>query len=388
MIRPPHCQSRGPRRRRPGCHGWPLAAWLPLWLACVPAAAPPPLDPPAEVAPRAAAPSQATPALPLLPPRYAAAAEYAAERAGVALLVIEAGEVVVETGQNGGSVDAPRPLFSGTQSFWGVLAMAAQQDGLLDLDEPVVRTLPEFDRDPWKRDVTVRQLLSFTSGLESGFIPLRREAPSSWYRRALTLDMISRPGERFQYGPSHLFVFGELLRRKLEPTGEDPLDYLTRRLFDPIGLHVSGWARDEAGNPDLPSGAVLRPREWAKFGALLRDRGRVGEEQVVPRDALEACFRGSEAQPAYGLALWLNVAHEGAQGTAAGGTPGGRRADPVFYPGELPDLVIAAGAGNQRLYVSRAADLVVVRFGEPDRTWTDEAFLSRLPRAGPEPEPR
>jgi CubicO group peptidase (beta-lactamase class C family) len=313
----------------------------------------------------------------VLPERYRAAARYSEERGGRALLVLEGTQIVVETGQNGHAADAPHPLYGGTKSFWGVLAAAAAQDGVLEIDEAVVTTLPEFRDDPWKRSLLVRHLLDFTSGLESGVRGLARDLAPDRYARALELQMVASPGERFQYGPSHLFVFGVLLKRKLPSGTADPLEYLTRRIFEPIGLQVEAWSRDEAGNPDLPTGAVLRAREWAKFGILVRDRGRWQGRPVVDSGHLDACFEGSVPQPRFGLALWLNVPDRPDLGAPRSAAADGRGAD-VFYPDGLEDLVVAAGSGNQRLYVIPSADLVAVRFGVPDRDWRDREFIDHL----------
>lgn len=323
----------------------------------------PPLAPSSAVAPTPAAE----------PARYQLAADYSAARSGHVLLVLRGEEVVLEAGQNGHAPDEPHPLDSASECFWGLLAMAADSDGLLDIDEPVALTIGEFAEHPWKREIRIRQLLHFTSGLEPGVLALRRDRTPNLYQRAIALEMVSRPGERFQYGPSHLFVFAELLRRKLAGRRADPLDYLKQRILDRIGLAVSSWDRDDAGNPDVAFGAHVRAREWAKFGILLKNRGVWRGETRVPPAAVEAVLQGSAASPEFGLALWRNVPREEAGGNRSRSVPA-----PTFYPDGLPDMVVAAGVGNQRLYVIPSLDLVVVRFGDVDRRWRDQEFLGLL----------
>lgn len=323
--------------------------------------------------------SAVAPRLPEEMARYQLAAAYSAARSGHVLLILQGEEVVLEAGQNGHTLDEPHRLHSASESFWGLLAVAADADGLLDIDEPVALTIGEFERHPWKRDIRIRQLLHFTSGLKPGVQVLRPDRTPNLYERALALEMVSRPGERFQYGPSHLFVFAEVLRRKLASRRDDPLDYLEERILDPIGLAVADWDRDDAGNPDVAFGAKLKAREWAKLGILLKNRGMWQGQTAVPPEAVAAVLQGSAASPAYGLALWRNVAREEAGGNRSRSVP-----PPTFYPEGLPDMVVAAGVGNQRLYVIPSLDLVVVRFGEPDRRWRDQAFLARLVDGAPE----
>jgi CubicO group peptidase (beta-lactamase class C family) len=305
--------------------------------------------------------------------RYQLAAEYSAARSGHVLLILQAEEVVLEAGQNGHLAGEPHPLYSASESFWGLLAMAADSDGLLDIDEPVSFTIGEFEEHPWKRDMRIRQLLDFTSGLEPGVQALRPDETPNLYERAIALDMVSRPGERFQYGPGQLFVFAEVLRRKLASRGADPLDYLKERILDRIGLAVAEWDRDDAGNPDVAFGAKLSAREWAKLGILLKNRGVWQGRTAIGSEAVAAVLQGSAASPEYGLALWRNLPRETAQSGRSAAGP-----DRTFHPDGLADMVVAAGVGNQRLYVIPSLDLVVVRFGEVDRHWRDQEFMSRL----------
>jgi len=353
------------------------AAALAVLAACSsPGIAPPEPDgAPADPGP-AAKSSPATAAVAPRPnaevARYQLAADYSAERSGHAVLILQAEEIVFEAGQNGRAADEPHPLYSASESFWGLLAVAADDDGLLDLDEPVTFTLPEFEDDPRKRDVRIRQLLNFTSGLEPGTGVLRADRTPNLYERAIALGMLYGPGEHFQYGPSHIYVFGEVLRRKLATQDDDPLDYLEERILAPIGLAVADWGRDDAGNPDVAFGAVLAAREWAKLGILLKNRGVWQGEEKIAAGGVRAALQDDSGSPEFALTLWRNTSGE----NAGGSSPRSRQA-PAFYPG-LPGMLVAAGVGNQRLYVIPSLDLVVVRFGAVDRRWRDRAFLARL----------
>lgn len=294
--------------------------------------------------------------------RLREAAAYSAGRKGISMLVIIDGHIVFEDYPNGGSAGRAHELASGTKSFSGVMAVAAAQDRLLALDERVSKTVTEWQRDSRKLKITLRQLLSLTSGVESSIEAGRVPA----YAEAIQVPAVSAPGQKFVYGTQPFQIFGEVMLRKLASRGEDPLDYLTRRIFDPIGLEVGGWRRGTDGNPHLPSGAWLTARDWAKFGELVR-RGGVWEgKRILDRALLDQCFQGTPANPAYGLTWWLN----------RNVPPALRRTIPLLQRTGLGqqdlwaergiprDLVMAAGAGDQRLYVSRERKLVVVRQAE------------------------
>lgn len=298
---------------------------------------------------------------------------YSARHGGRALVVVEGNEVVLAVGQNGDTVDQAYPLYNASQSFWGPLAIAAEIDGLLDLDERVSATIEEFADVDLKKEMRVGHLLHYTSGLEAGFRPLLQEKPKNLYERALTLVMVAPPGKRFQYGPSHLAVFGEILRRKLAPESSDPLSYLQTRLLDPIGLKISDWERDADGNANLAGGAKLTAEEWATFGILIRDRGVWRGETVLETSRFEACFRGSEAEPRFGMTLWLNPPAPDREGDE----DPLEEQQPLFHE-RLSDLVVARGINNQRLVTIPSLNLVVARMGKRDRSWRDRDFIKLL----------
>ncbi len=312
----------------------------------------------------AAAACAATPAFAQENP-FAAAAAYSAERRGVSLLVMQRGRVLFEDYPNQGGPSRGWELASGTKSFTGIMAAAAVQDRLLEWDEPAAETLREWRGDE-RRRITIRHLLSLTSGIGGG----RLGRPPN-YADAIALPALAPPGERFAYGPAPFQIFGEIMRRKLNG---DPLAYLQRRIFDPLATAPTHWRRGRDGNPHMPSGAEFNARDWARFGwFVLRD----GEERVDV-SALRACFFPSRANPGYGLSWWL---------LRDGLIPPGPRSG-VDVDGALEarfgPISMAAGAGDQRLYLVHDLGLVIARQasgilramrGRGGEPWSDSAFL-------------
>ena len=298
--------------------------------------------------------------------RYKLAAEYSAANRGVSVLVMKGDKIVFEDYENGHTADQAWFLASGTKSFSGVMLAAAIEDKLIkDFDEKVSETITEWKNDKQKSLITLRQLLSLTSGIEAGQIGRVPE-----YADAINFSVSYAAGTRFEYGPVPFQIFGEVMRRKLAPKKESVMDYLKRRILTPIGLNVAFWRMSD-GNPLLPQGANLTAREWVKFGLFLKNGGRWNGIQIIAKKLLDELVIGSKANPAYGITFWLN--HEG---TSPTGTPTAMRVETVGGE-EVKDLYMAAGAGNQRLYIIPSKDLVIVRqasFGQFD----DREFLGRL----------
>ena len=276
---------------------------------------------------------------------------YSEARNGVSVLVMQGDQVVSESYANGGGDDRAWELASGTKSFCGVLAAALVQDNLLTLDEVCADTLPEWRDDPVKSRATIRTLLNLTSGIgtsSSGRPPT--------YGAALTEPVFAAAGAVFRYSPTPFQAFGEIVRRKLVAAGrtDDVLAFMRDRLLDPIGVNVGSW-RTREGQPTLPSGCQLTARDWARFGRFVLDGGRVDGRALVDAEALAACFQPSALNPGYGLSWWLLR-----PGLVAPSPRSGVNGD-LGRLGGLPDIRMAAGAGNQRLYLLPERDMVIVR---------------------------
>ncbi len=302
---------------------------------------------------------------------FAAAADYSAARRGVSFLAMQGGRVLFEDYPRA-SADATHELASGTKSFSGVLAAAMVQDGLLSLDEACADTLTEWRDDPAKRSATLRTLLSLSSGVGGGSI-----GRPATYAASVAQPAAGASGV-FRYGPAPFQVFGEIVRRKLAAAGrpDDVLAFMDERLLRPAGVSHGPWRR-QAGQPNLPSGAQFNARNWARFGAFVQGGCRVEGRAIVDEAALADCFRPTPANPGYGLTWWL---------LRPGLVPPSPRS-PIDSSAAtltgLPTVHMAAGAGNQRLYLIPDRDLVVVRQADGilagmvgrGTDWSDAAFL-------------
>jgi CubicO group peptidase (beta-lactamase class C family) len=358
-----------------------------------------------------------------------AAADYSTQYSGRAVLVQVGGKVVFERYDNGWGAERPHPLASGSKSFTGVAAMFAVQDGLLKLDELASDTLTEWKTDPLKSKITIRHLLTLSSGLDPAddllggrgggrlLGPGRgtknepqardiKDEPENLFAAALEVEMTGKPGEQFKYGPSHYYAFGELLQRKLRASTlpqKTVFDYYQARIFDPLGLRFR-VGRDRSGNPKLPGGVLLTAREWGTFGQFVLQRGSWtgADGKPPPRELLEweilkQCFEPSKNNPGYGLTWWLltnDGSAEVADGPADESAPPGtirerlqRRAQQeevralMGADGKPITIYLAAGKGKQRMYVIPQYDMVVVRFAEDTPQgirFSNTQFLGKL----------
>jgi CubicO group peptidase (beta-lactamase class C family) len=307
----------------------------------------------------------------------AAAAKYSDSKRGLSLLVKQNGKTIFEHYANGGRSDGAWPIFSGTKSFWGIAALAAVGQGLFNLDDRVCDTITEWRSDPLKSQITIRELLNATDGID-GAPHLHRASLPDRNATALRVSIVASPGSAFIYGPSHLQIFGELLRRKLN--GRNTISFMEERVLHPLGIGSPEYKKDARGNPLLASGFELSAQQWARLGELVLGHGSYHGRQIVSSELLRQAFVGSDPNPSYGLAFWLN-------------RPAGflSREEDVEKMLDLPwqraswrslcicksappDMIVALGSGYQRLFILPSMNAVIVRQGQ-NAKFSDALFL-------------
>lgn len=254
---------------------------------------------------------------------------------GVSLLVMQDGRTLCEEETNGS--EPGYELASGTKSFWGTLALVLK----LNLDEPMGTVLSEWSGDA-RAEITVRQLLTLTSGIPGGSIG---RPPT--FAKALQVAQTHPAGTKFQYGPAPYQCFGEYLRRKYQT---DPLDLLDKHVLQPAQVQYQDWKRGRDGQIHLPSGARLNARNWAKFGLWV----------LKQQKELATLFQGTSANPAYGLTWWLKRPVDASIALNMGKAMG--QIAELGKEQSLPEEIwMAAGAGDQRLYLIPSKNMVIVR---------------------------
>jgi CubicO group peptidase (beta-lactamase class C family) len=312
-------------------------------------------------------------------PTCAAAQKYSVTHRGLSLLVIKDGHVLYESYSSGYGPDKVASIFSGTKGFWCVAAIAAQQDGLLDLDDRVRDTITEWADAPDKKNITIRNLLSFTAGIEPVFALHGRRIPDR-NRYSIAQKAVAPPGQTFMYGPSELQIFSEVLRRKLLRRHLTLQEYLQRRILSPLGINGVDFREDQAGHPLLASGFKLSTREWLQLGILILNEGKYDRRQIVPSGMLDELFHGSRANPMFGMGFWLNrTAGDGASEVDVEkilDIPWQRQYwHNVCLCRDAPrDMIAAIGSGYQRMFIIPSMDVIIARQGR-DGPFSDARFL-------------
>ncbi len=186
-----------------------------------------------------------------------------------------------------------------------VLAVGlAVDEGAVSFDDPVGALLPALRLGPGVDTVTLRHLLSMSSGIDLPWSPtLMTDWPD------LAAEFLSRPsrGRVFQYANASTYTAMHALAQRVG----DIEEFLRPRLFDPLGLADVAWARCPLGRVLGGEGIALRTDEMARLGQLVRDRGRYDGRRLVSAETVDAMHSAwvdtggtGEGYRRYALAGW------------------------------------------------------------------------------------
>jgi CubicO group peptidase (beta-lactamase class C family) len=256
-----------------------------------------------------------------------------------------------------------------------LVGIAVDRKLIASIDEPVYRFFPEFDdlRSPERDRITVRHLLTMSSGLEWNENVAYTDPANSeirmWkepdpYRFAWDQNPITPTGTVYNYNGGSTELLGQIVRKV---TGQELEDFAQSNLFAPLGIEGFDWYKHPNGKAAAASGLRLSPRDMAKLGQLILWRGRWGEKQIVSEDWVRQSIMphiGGLQLYFYGYQWWL-----------------GRS----LAVGTEVQWVAAVGLGGQRIFVVPDRELVVVMtaglYKSSLQTWVPLTILNRVLQA-------
>lgn len=290
------------------------------------------------------------------------------------LLVLKDGAVVLERYGLGLRPQDRWSTMSTIKSVTAMLVGACVQDGVLDgIDDPVSRFLPKL-ADCDYADVTLRHLMTMSSGLDWSEVYSDPQSDVNRYSRHLAegtpdgvigllrgLKSAHAPGTVWHYNTGDTYLLGRVLTAAL---GSDLAGYLSRTLWQPAGMECDAFytldARD--GHEIAGSRAGMALRDIGRFAQFVLDDGRISDRRVVPDGWVDAAlspafvFSGADRDfgsigPArlhgYGYCWWI-----GSDGSAQ-----------------------ALGFAGQRIFIHRAENLAMVTlsaFPQPPHAAPDQ----------------
>jgi CubicO group peptidase (beta-lactamase class C family) len=243
------------------------------------------------------------------------------------LMILRHGNVVAEGWWAPYSSEHRMQLYSFSKSFTGTAIGLAVREGLLTVDDPIIKFFPDFQ--PAEISVNlanlrVRHLLSMSVGHEKdAILTLEASAPGvPWEKTFLSIPVVNKPGSKFLYNSGASFMLSAIIKKV---TGVSAQEYLKPRLYEPLNITNTTWGENWEGINMGASHLRMPTEDLAKFGQMYLQKGMWNGQQVISSEwVAEASSKqisngnnDSSWGYGYGYQFWLNP-------------PGGYRADGAY----------------------------------------------------------
>jgi CubicO group peptidase (beta-lactamase class C family) len=176
--------------------------------------------------------------------------------------------------------ESPHLLWSLSKSFTSTAIGIAQDEGLLSIDDPVLSFFPEDSPEEPSANLKamrIRDLLRMNTGqaTEPSF---RNMQSDNWVKAFLEHKVDYKPGTHFMYNSMATYMCSAIIQKV---SGMSTLDYLTPRLFEPLGINKPTWESCPRGISVGGWGLSVTTEDISKFGQLLLQKGMWNGKQLV-----------------------------------------------------------------------------------------------------------
>ena len=273
------------------------------------------------------------------------------------LMILRHGNVVAEAWWAPYSAEHRMQLYSLSKSFTGTAIGMAVAEGLLTVDDPIIKFFPEYLPEQVSENLAalkVRHLLSMSvgHGKDSILILEASAAGVPWEKTFLSLPVVFEPGSQFMYNSGASFMLSAIIKKI---TGKTAHEYLKPRLYEPLDITNTTWGENWEGINMGASHLRMPTEDVAKFGQLYLQKGVWKGKQIVSKEwVAEASAKqisngknDSSWGYGYGFQFWLNP-------------PGGFRADGAFgqFSMVFPELDAVVAITSESIETKKTMQVV------------------------------
>lgn len=259
------------------------------------------------------------------------------------LLISHHGELVFEEYYNGTDSRRPANMKSASKSVISALVGIAIDKGYIDsVEARLADYFPELisqQNNADKQDITIENLLTMQSGLESTSNRNYGKwvISDNWIEFAINQPMVADPGTRMLYSTGSTHLLSAIISKA---SGMDTKQFAQQHLTSALGFSMSYWSQDPQGVYFGGNDMEMTPRQMLKFGLLYLNDGKYRDQQIIPEHWIEQSHQPHAVSPRgqgrhYGYGWWLR--------DLAG-----------------MQVPVAWGYGGQLIFVVKELDLVVV----------------------------
>jgi CubicO group peptidase (beta-lactamase class C family) len=195
------------------------------------------------------------------------------------LMIVRNGNVVSEQWFGDNAADKPHVMFSVSKTYTATAIGFAVAEGRLKVTDKVASFFP--DKMPASvsdhlKELEIRHLLTMSSGhdTEPG-----RDVHGDWLEAFFAAPFEHRPGTQFVYNSMATYVLSAIIQKV---TGEKLINYLSPRLFRPLGIVGVTWQESPQGINTGGWGLSVKTEDMAKLGLFILQKGRWNGDRLLP----------------------------------------------------------------------------------------------------------
>jgi CubicO group peptidase (beta-lactamase class C family) len=202
------------------------------------------------------------------------------------VMIVRDGSVIYSRWQSEGVDTVPHVLHSVSKTFTATAVGLAIADGKMALTDKVIDFFPDklpADVSDNLKAMTVRDLLTMTCGHDEE--PTGQRAQDvDWVQAFLAHPVVHEPGKFYLYNSLGTYMLSAIVQTV---TGENVVDYLDARLFQPLHIDKPKWEESPQGINCGGWGLYLKTEDLAKMGQLLLQKGEWNGQQIIPAEWVE-----------------------------------------------------------------------------------------------------
>ena len=269
-------------------------------------------------------------------------------------------------------------LFSATKSVISILTGIAFDKGFLHLDDPIDKYLPMSIFNSWgdaaHRAVTIRQLLTETSGFAAGVVSegLTVLLDVSLPQQALALPMINTPGTHFEYSQRTPDLLAYVVSRAV---GQELQAFAQENLFSLVGIPANRytWLRDRSFDTYGYAYLYLTIEDFARLGLFMQNGGTYNGVRILSESYVNQVSVPSPTNGCYGFLFWTNQISPTSPNNDTCISPTGYLFDNSWFPSAPRDLFAMAGSPQQKNYIIPSLNMTI-------------SWMGVVPTLGPSPD--
>lgn len=271
-------------------------------------------------------------------------------------MLLRHGHVIAEGWWSPYQRDLRHMLFSLSKSFTSTAVGFAVQEGLISLDDKVISFFPEdtpADASENLKAMTLRHILAMAGGQDVDSTERAVTQPDgNWVRGFLSAPVPYPPGTHFVYNSAATYMCSAIIQKV---TGQKLIDFLTPRLFKPLGIKGAWWESDPRGINVGGWGLNITTEDIARFGQFFLQKGVWQGKRLLPEAWVEdaTCKQVDNSgepnpdwQQGYGFQFW-RCRHNAYRGDGAFGQYC------VVMPDQDAVIAITSGVDNMQAVLDK-----------------------------------